>query len=186
MSLFKSKREKQLWLYVLVVLIAITATLVFADGLTFLIINQNMQVVVFWMAFILIGLSTIIHGLKIRPSKVEIVVWFGFFAVYLLLFLRLGHAERTHLMEYSILAIFIHKALIERNQGKKIAITGLFAFLITFTIGFLDELIQLFLPSRVFDSIDILFNTLAAFMTITASLLIHWIRVKIGKNKRSK
>ena len=107
MSLFTSQREKRLWLYALIVLIAIIATLVFAGGITSLIVNQNMQVVVFWMAFILIGLSTLIHGLKTKPSKMEIVVWFGIFAVYLLFFLRLGHAERTHLMEYSILAIFI-------------------------------------------------------------------------------
>jgi len=185
MPLFTSQREKLLWLYAFIVLIAITVTLVFADGNAFLMVNQNIQIVVFWIAFILIGLTTLIHGLKTKPHKLEIVIWFGVFAVYLLLFLRLGHAERSHLMEYSILAIFIHKALIERNLNKRIFLSGLFAFLITFSIGFIDELIQLFIPSRVFDPIDILFNTLAAFMTITTSLLIHWIRKKFRKNKES-
>ena len=183
MPLFTSPREKRLWLYAFIVLLAIITTLVFAGDFTFIIVNQNIQVVVFWIAFILIGLSTLIHGLKIRPSKAEIVVWSGIFAVYLLFFLRLGHAERTHLMEYSILAIFIHKALVERNQGKKIGISALFAFLITFSIGVLDEFVQLLIPNRVFDAIDILFNTLAVFMTITTSLIIHWIRNKISKYK---
>lgn len=186
MPLFTSQREKQLWLYVLIVLFAITTTLVFARGFTIIIVNQNIQAIIFWIAFILIGLSTIIHGLKSKPHKVEIVVWFGILAVYLLLFLRVGHPERTHLMEYSILAIFIHKALIERKGLRnKMVITGLFAFLTTFSIGVIDELIQLFLPSRVFDPIDILFNSLAAFMTISTSLILFWIKNMVKKISKS-
>ncbi len=96
---------------------------------------------------------------------------------------RLGFAERSHLFEYSVLAIFIHEALIERAiQGKKIPKPGLVAFLTAFAIGMLDEFIQLFLPGRVFDLIDILFNGLAAFMAIAASSAIRRVRKKISKD----
>jgi hypothetical protein len=43
-------------------------------------------------------------------------------------------------------------------------------------IGCLDEGIQAFLPSRVFDPIDIGVNTLAALMTILASVVIIRVR----------
>ncbi len=40
----------------------------------------------------------------------------------------------------------------------------------------LDECIQLLLPSRVFDLIDILFNILASVMAVAASLALSWAR----------
>ena len=86
--------------------------------------------------------------------------------------------------EYSVLVIFIHKALIERAiQGKKIPKPALVAFLTAFAIGVLDEFTQLFLPSRVFDPIDILFNGFVAFMAIGASMVILWVRKKISKGQ---
>ena len=95
---------------------------------------------------------------------------------------RLGFAERGHLFEYSILAIFIHKALIERTeQGIKIANPALFAFLTAFVIAALDEFIQLFLPRRVFDPIDILFNGFVALMAIGGSSAIRWFRKIVSK-----
>jgi len=61
-------------------------------------------------------------------------------------------------------------------QGRKIPRPALLAFLITFAIGSLDEFIQLFLPSRVFDIIDILFNGFSAFVALGASSTIRWVR----------
>jgi len=61
---------------------------------------------------------------------------------------------------------------------------GLIAFAITVAIGILDECIQIFLPSRVFDPLDMLFNSLAALMAIGGSMALHWARKKFRKNKR--
>ena len=82
-----------------------------------------------------------------------------------------------------LLFIFIHKALIERTmQGINIANPALLAFLIAFAIGALDEFIQLFIPSRVFDPFDILFNGFVAFMAIGGSSAIRWVRKKISND----
>ena len=43
-------------------------------------------------------------------------------------------------------------------------------------VGVLDECIQLLLPSRVFDPVDMLFNALAAVMAVGASSALHWAR----------
>jgi hypothetical protein len=133
---------------------------------------------------LLVGVTMVMHGLKLKPGKIEIAIWFGFAAIYLMVFLRLGLAERSHLMEYSVLAIFIHMALLEREHTKKNSMNpALLAFLITLIIGVLDECIQIFLPGRVFDPNDMLFNGLAAFMAIGVRLVLQFIRNKMRQSK---
>jgi len=178
MSFFTSSKEKRLWLYTFLVLVALIATLIFGGGLV-PAMDQDLQGALFFYTMIAIAVAVILHGLITKPGIAEITVWLGLSAVYIMLYARLGFAERSHLFEYSILAIFIHKALIERvAQGKNITEPALFAFLTAFGIGVLDEFIQLFLPGRVFDPIDILFNGLVAFMAIVSSSVIRWVRKK--------
>jgi VanZ family protein len=85
--------------------------------------------------------------------------------------------ERTHLIEYGVVAVFIYEALAERvTQGRHVPMPALLAVLITVLIGIADECLQAFLPSRVFDPRDILFNSLAAVMTVVASVFLGWVR----------
>jgi hypothetical protein len=143
--------------------------------------DQDLQGALFFFTMIAIAITVLLHGLLTRPGISEFTIWRGLSAVYVMLYSRLGFAERSHLFEYSVLVIFIHKALIERTiQGKNIPNPAIAAFLVAFVIGILDEFIQLFLPSRVFDPIDILFNGFAAFMAIGASMVIMWVRKKIS------
>lgn len=179
MPFFTSSREKRLWIYTLLVIVAIIITLIFGPGLV-PIMNQELNGALFFFTMIAIAATVILHGLLTQSGKTEITIWLGLSAVYIMLYARLGFAERSHLFEYSVLAIFIHKALIERSiQSNKNPIAALVAFLMAFGIGILDEFIQLFLPNRIFDIIDILFNGLAAFMAIAASSIIRWARKKI-------
>lgn len=178
MAFFTSSREKRLWLYTFLVLAAIFSTLIFG-GILVLEMNEKLQGALFFYTMIVIAATVILHGLITRPSIVEITIWLGLSAVYLMLYARLGFAERSHLFEYSILVIFIHMALEERKkQGKKIPMTALIAFLISFSIGILDEFIQIYIPNRVFDPVDIGFNGLASGMAIGGSMLISWVRKK--------
>lgn len=182
MPVFTSSREKRLWFYTFLVLVALISTLIFGGGLV-PEMNQNLKDALFLYAMIALVATVILHGLITRPGKVEITIWLGLSVVGLWLYSRLGFAERAHLFEYSILAIFIHKALIERAIHKeKITKPALLAFLATFAIGALDEFVQLFLPDRVFDPIDILFNGFVAFMAIGVSSAIRWVRKKISQD----
>lgn len=183
MTLFTSRREKQYWQYTGLVLLAILSTLMFGHPLLGIFGSQNVQAVIFVLGMLLTGTTILIYGLKTRPGRTEVVIWIGFAAVYLMLFLRLGLPERSHLMEYSVLAIFIHLALVERaKQGKKVPAPALLAFGLTLLTGVLDEGVQYFLPDRVFDPYDIMFNAFAAFAAIGSGMLLRWIRRKMSRS----
>lgn len=178
MSLFTSSREKRLWLYTLLVLVAIFSTLVYGGHLVSAI-DPDFQGALFFYTMLAIAATVVLHGLIRKPGIAEITVWIGLSAVYLMLYARLGFAERSHLFEYSILVIFIHKALVERKKyAKEIPNPALISFLMASAIGIFDEFIQLYIPDRVFDPIDIFFNCFAAFMAIAASEVIRWVRRK--------
>lgn len=184
MPLFQSSQEKRYWLFAALVLIAIFSTLTFGRPFQKMLSDQNVQAAIFLTGMFLTGIVIVMHGLKVQPSKTEIVIWVGLATVYLMLFLRLGVPERSHLIEFGVLAIFIHKALSERFQNKnQVFKPALIAFLVTCLIGFLDEGIQYFLPERVFDTEDIIFNSLAAFMAIGGSLVLRWAKNRFSKNK---
>ena len=177
MPLFKSSQEKRLWLYVLLVWIAIVSSLFLGYPLLKILGNQNMQALIFIICMSMIGTTIILHTFRRKKSKSDTVTTLGIVAVFLMLFLRLGLAERTHLIEYSVLTVFIHRALIVRYQEKYKGIQiALLSLLVSFTIGVFDECVQILIPNRVFDFADFLFNGLAAGIAIGASLLWQWIR----------
>ena len=184
MPLFTSSYEKRLWIYALLVWIAILSSLILGYPLLKLLGNQNMQALIFIMCMIIIGVTVILHAFRKANDKNDTVTVLGIVAVLLMLFLRLGVAERTHLIEYSVLTVFIHKALIERYAKKyrqfKIA---LLALVVSFLIGVFDEGVQILIPNRVFDTTDFLFNGIAAGMAVGASLLWQWIRKKTALRK---
>ena len=89
----------------------------------------------------------------------------------------MGFEERTHLIEYGVVAVFIHEALTERaSHDRRVPLPAALAILATALLGALDECIQAFLPTRAFDVQDMVFNTLAAVMAIANSLVLGWAR----------
>lgn len=177
MSLFTSPREKRLWLYAFIVVSVIFSTLFIGNPLLKLLENQDIQAVLFVLGMLLVGVTIITHALRLQPSGIELTIWLGMMAIFLMVFLRLGLPERSHLIEYGVLAIFIHLALLERNTKEQPHfLPALFAFLITFVIGVMDEGIQLFIPNRVFDSEDIIFNGFAALFAIGGNVILDYSR----------
>lgn len=174
---FVSAKEKRLWLWAATVLVAILATLFIGRPLANQLRDQNIQAIFFLFGLIMTGAAIVVHALRVKPNQIELSIIYGIVAVYGMFIFRLGAPERSHLIEYSVLAILVHKALIERfkdtNSILKPALLGL---TITFLIGVLDESIQLFLPNRVFDVEDIVFNGMATAMAISANVLITWVR----------
>ena len=130
-------------------------------------------------ALFLLGTTILTLGLKVRPGGVEIAVMFGVAFAYLLLVLRSSYLpeERTHLMEYGVVGVFIHAALAERvRQGRRVPLPAVIAVLLTAVLGVVDEGIQWFLPNRVFDPIDMLFNLLAGATSVAAVVALGWAR----------
>ncbi|MCP4356614.1 MAG: VanZ family protein [Chloroflexi bacterium] len=182
MSLFTSTRERRLWLWALAVVVAIYLTLGLARALAGVLRDQEMIGAAFWLGLLLIGAAIVMLGLKTRPGGTEIGVALGVAGAYLIVFLRMTiPEERSHLIEYSVVAVLIYEALMERaNQGRRVPVPALLAVLATALVGVLDECIQAFLPSRVFDPRDILFNVLAGVMAVAASVALVWVRRRHG------
>jgi hypothetical protein len=183
MTIFTSKREKRLWAAVLVVIIGIYSLIFIGRPLSGYLRERELLTNGFWLAIALVLATVLWHGWKRQAGPLEIGTWLGVFAIYLLVLLRMAvPEERSHLIEYSILSVFIYEALKERNRnGNPIKRTGLVAIGLTIMIGLADECIQLFVPNRVFDPIDIAFNSAAAVFAIVASNILQWSRNKLGK-----
>lgn len=178
MPFFASPRERRLWVWTLLVVAAIYATLGVTRGLTDALRGRGLLVETFVLGLLLVVAAIVAEGLKARPGGAEIGVALGVAAVYLLMFVRMSlPEERTHLVEYGVVALFIHEALIERTrQGRRVSSPALLAVLAASAVGAGDECIQALLPARVFDPRDILFNALAAGMAVSAASAIRWSR----------
>jgi len=180
--LFASDRERRLWAWTLAVVVAIYSTLGLAQTLGVALGDSGLVGAGFFLLACFLVLATVVtQGLKARPSGAEIAVALGVAAAYLLVFVRMASlAERSHLIEYGVVAVFIYEALRERaSQGRRVPVPALLAVLVTSLLGVLDECIQVFLPSRVFDPVDILFNFLAGVMAVLASLALAWARRRV-------
>ena len=124
----------------------------------------------FAVAMMLIGVSTVALAWRQGASAVQYGIGLGVAAVYLLVFVRMGiPEERTHLIEYGVVALLIHESLRERRAPH----AALGAIALASAFGLIDELIQAVVPSRTYDSEDVVFNTLAAVMAVAARLAIE-------------
>ena len=178
MSLFTSNRERRLWLWALAVVIAIYSTLGLARALAGQLRTHGLLESLFMVSFLLVGAVILAYGLKVRPGGLEIGVALGVAAVYILIFVRMATPEeRTHLIEYGVLSVFIYEALKERaSQGRRVPVPALLAVIAASLIGLIDENIQAFLPNRTYDERDLLFNVLAAVMAVAASMALSYAR----------
>lgn len=177
-SLFASKRERRLWAWTLAVVATIYSTLGLARTLAGSWGDSALGAGLFALCCFMILATVVTRGLRTRPGGAEVGVAVGIAAVYLLVLVRMsGPTERSHLIEYGVVALLIHEALTERvSQGRRVPAAALLAISLAILLGVIDEFIQLYLPSRIFDPVDILFNILAAVMAVAASSALSWAR----------
>ena len=174
MSVFTSDRERHLWLWTLAVVVAIYSTLGPARTLVEALRERNLLRVSFALVLILVVGTIARQWLKSRPGWREIGVALGVAFAYLTTFIRMeSPEERTHLVEYGVVAALIHQALLERvHHGRRVPAPAALTIAVTALLGVVDEVVQVMLPSRFFDYRDIFFNALAGFMVIVARLAI--------------
>lgn len=172
MRFFTSNRERCFWFWALVVLAAIYATLLLGGRLAGFLRSQNLLSFSFALGMLLLVGAVAMQALKRRPGKREIWVAVGVGAVYLMAWSRIETPEeRTHLIEYGLVAVFIYQALKERrHNGAWVPMPAVTSIVLSALLGWLDEGIQAILPDRVYDLRDVGFNALAGLMAIAASL----------------
>lgn len=182
MTLFSSAREKRLWSWTLIVVVAIYASLALELSLANVLIERGLITPFYIAGMLMIVATAVSQGFGVRPRGVEVAVALGIAAAYLLLLTRLSiPEERTHLIEYGIVGAFIYEALLERNtQGRRVFTPAIFAILIASLLGTIDEFIQMYLPNRTFDPRDMFFNVLAATMAVSACKALAGLRRPAG------
>ena len=170
-SVFSSPRERRLWLCVLAVVVAIYSTMGLARTLAEQLGDAGLGVWLFLTCCFLVLITVVTQGLAARPSVAEWGVATGIVAAYLLVFVRMSiTTERSHLIEYGVVAVCIYEALRERaSQGRRVPVPALLAVLLTGLLGVIDECLQALVPGRVFDPVDMLFNVIAGVMAVAAS-----------------
>lgn len=180
MRFFSSRRERRLWLWTLAVVVAIYSTLGLTGMLAGLLREHGLGAPLFLLFMFLVAATVVTHGIRARAGRVEIAVGLGVATAYLLVLFRMSILEeRSHLIEYGVLGVLIYAALVERaSQGRRVPLPPLLAVIATTALGALDEGIQWFLPTRVFDPQDILFNFLAGAMAVGSSIALAWARRK--------
>ena len=124
-------------------------------------------------------LALVIGGLafvwsKRRPDWREIGVVLAVAFAYWMVGVRIeSWEERTHLVEYGIIAALIHQALLERvRNGSSLSAPAAITVATTAVLGLLDESIQALIPNRFFDVRDIFFNAFTGFMVVAGRLAI--------------
>lgn len=176
---FTSARERSLWLAASGTVLAIYASLPFLGIVARFLRSEGALGVTFALGFALAILATVLNGLRRDARARELWIGLGVVAVYLAVFARLGvgPAERTHLFEYGLVAVLIYEALRERSRkGRGPGRPAVVAVLAGAALGWLDESIQLLLPSRVYDLRDVGVNALAALVAVLATLALRWAR----------
>jgi len=174
--LFKSKIEKRLWGIVLLITTVIYSSIFVGYPVFKFLSGHNLLGLFFGIAMLLCAFVILLHGFIKDATKTNVLLIISMVIIVGLLWLRLELPERTHLIEYTILSIFVHKAFIER-YGKNLK-AAFFALVVSILIGTTDEVLQLFVPSRFFDYQDIIFNCIVIFCTITFSTLLQALMIK--------
>lgn len=176
-SIFVSARERRLWAAAVAVVAVLFATLGLARQWADALRSEGLLAAVFWVGFLMILGAIAVQGLRRRPGRLEVGLALGVAGAYLIALLRLAiPEERTHLIEYSVVALLVYEALRERSTSRPVPMPGLLAIAITAAIGLADEGVQWLLPGRVFDLRDVAFNALAAVLAVGGSGLLAWAR----------
>ncbi len=189
-SIFRSKRERRLWLALVIVLAAIYATLGQAPAIVAALGEGILNSIGNNLVFAIIVLLVVIPVFFIdkRLGREAIALGAGILTVYLLAWLRLGSwEERSHLFEYALVAALVHEALLERrDNGRRVPAPALLALVVSISLGWLDEGIQSLLPNRVFELIDVAFNSIAATMIIGMRSVVRWLQKWVQARQRGK
>jgi hypothetical protein len=133
---------------------------------------------------VMLWLATLVLGLNILRYIYQLG-WLRLFAGVLLAVSTVIYlasfdvvVERIHLIKFGSLAI-----LICRDNAKNGLVTAVcYGFLISSSIGMLDELWQHYLPDRVGDWRDVLFNTIGSFWGVLCWLLMTPKKVNQSPN----
>ena len=186
---FLSRRERNLWLFAAGYTLLIYSTLAVVRTLTTYLRQRGLVRPTLWTLSAGAVIAVLVWVVRGRPKAREWAV-LGLVAVGYLAVLPLAKVpeEKFHLLEYGLLGGVIYAAVRERARhavlgraapeaeppGVAPALPAHLrhapatAFLLTAALGLVDEMLQGVLPSRFYDTRDVLLNALAGGLAIAA------------------
>jgi len=169
-------RTRIKWILISVEIIVIYSTLSLVRSLTKFLDERGMLSLTIYCIAALFCMLFITYIVKKKPPALNIVFLVPVLAAYGLLFLKMKIlVERVHLIEYGLLGFLLTSALYDK-LGKIQSAAG--AFFSAAIVGYIDEVIQYFLPNRVYDLRDVGFNALSGGFGIAFFVILHWIHLK--------
>lgn len=175
MTLFTSPRERLYWTVAILALLIIYATLGLQPEVASLLRSLGLIELSYFAGFVLILITIPILGFVKGFHWSKIALAIGLFSMVSFAISRIGLAEeRTHLIEYGFIGTLAYLAIDERNKHSPLSVNPVFlAIIIAGIAGVFDECFQYFIPGRVFDPRDILFNVLASSGSIVMIFLVQ-------------
>ena len=168
---FRSRRERRLWLWSGALLAVIYASLYSVRPLAEWLRERNLLRGTILLLFLVVAALILRWFLARAPGWREVAVLALFGVLYLVVLwpVRMPE-ERVHLLQYGLIAGLVYAAVLERqlpggamrwSPGRAAV-----AVLLTGLAGWGDEGIQYLLPNRHFDWFDVGLNLLAAVLGV--------------------
>lgn len=172
-----SAREQRLWIAAGVWLASIYVAIFFARPVTDFLRARGALRFTVLAAFLLAAAVVLWQTWRRRPSGRELLAAAVCGGLYVLVLSQLArHEERLHFIEYGLFAGLVEAALRERRATW----SGFIAVVITCSAGWIDEGIQGWVPERIYDLRDVVFNTLAGILAVTSVTLQRMARAPGG------
>ena len=187
MPLTHSSRERRLW-WTAAALVALVWSSIFTAGaLRRLQEVPGLLEIAFSTAFLLFAAGIAVRGWARGDRATElwlrsaVVIAAGMWIVRS----GLSAADRTHVFEFGLIALVIDAALRERSSaGRSIRWPGVWAILMTASLGWLDEGVQALHPNRVYDLRDVGVDAAAAVLAVglvrAIAFVAEWVHRRRG------
>lgn len=165
--------EKISWLYVAIGVLIVYSTIPVARALREAVDAQIGRVAFLYLAVLMALLLVVaaFANLRKRAQPPAAYFWLSLvFALFGLYIYRLREIpeEAMHLAQYGVLGLLVYRALAQRMRDHGIYLA---AAIIVGIIGIVDEYIQWAVPSRYFDTRDMIINFIAGLLAQAAIML---------------
>lgn len=177
---FLSQHERRLWWAAALYTLTIYATLALARQATNFLRDKNLLRLSIGAMALVVVVGVVVFLVRRRTNRRQWgalgLVALGYAAV--LPFAK-APEEAIHLVQYGSLALMIQAALAERGRnapnprGWMVRHPGWAAFALTTLAGLGDEILQGILPSRYYDTRDVVLNAIAAALALLASTVLR-------------
>jgi len=177
--LFRSPRERRLWLSAAGYTLLIDATLGVVRPVTEFLRDRGLLRPLIFLLFALAGGAVLLALVRLRPGLRQWLALAGVGVGYAaVLPFAIAPEEQIHLLEYGLLGGLIYEALRTRLRASgnperrqrplALRFPAATALALTTALGWIDEGIQYLLPNRYYDLRDVAFNAIAGGLAILA------------------